>query len=318
MGTNEEIQTVRFYYEDNFALTPKTSQGGFESSSVVTAPSTIRVLKYIYFPSTKSGFKYDYHSNYGMITKISRMVGMSVSNETSLTATGTVTSEGSWTATTEYNYPDGNTTVTDVPKYTKRTDDWQGRTSANPQETEYNYPNPQTTQIFVKDNDFDVMTETISDTTGTVNEVSVKKLFGPNRQYTQEMSKTKYFWSGRNPTKIEITNEKGQTNAVEYEYDGYGNQTKIKEYDFAAAGSLGTLLRTTEIGYETGTNWINANLLGLVKSVKTTVGGAVVSKTLYEYDGNTLTRRDDMDTNTHSLFYNPAHPTTDGTCLPVL
>ena len=316
MGTNEEIQTVRFYYEDNFALTPKTSQGGFESSSVVTAPSTIRVLKYIYFPSTKSGFKYDYHSNYGMITKISRMVGMSVSNETSLTATGTVTNDGSWTATTEYNYPDGNTTVTDVPKYTKRTDDWQGRTAANPQETEYNYPNPQTTQIIVKDNDFDVMTETISDTAGIVNEVSVKKLFGPNRQYTQEMFKTKYFWSGRNPIKTEFTNEKGQTNAVEYEYDTYNNQTKIKEYDFAAAGSLGTLLRTTEIGYETGTNWINANLLGLVKSVKTIVGGAVVSKTLYEYDGNTLTRRDDMDTNTHSRFYNPAHPTTTEPVCP--
>ena len=311
MNQNQEIQTIRFYYED-LALTPKTSSGGFEQTSIVDAPTTTRVLKYVYFPSTESGFKYDYHPNYGMITKISRMVGMQISDENTLTTTGTMINAGNWTATTEYDYPDGNTTVTDVPKYSKRTDDWQGRTSATPQITEYNYEVTNSfykSQIIVNDDGFDVMTESVSDGSGMLVEVSTSKLLN-SRQTPELMSKTKYFWSGRNLTKVELTNEKGQTKAVEYRYDEYDNQTKIKEYDFAAAGTLGTLLRTTDIEYEKGLDWLYAYLVGLVKSVKVTVGGTVVSKTLYEYDGNQLTRRDDMDTETHSIFYNPAHPAT--------
>ena len=321
MNQNEEIQTVRFYYEDNFALTPKTSTGGFETSSQVTAPPTVRVLKYVYFPSTKSGFKYDYHSNYGMIKKISRMVGMSVSDETVLTATGTMQNAGTWVASTEYDYPDGNTTVTDVPKYLKRTDDWQGRTSAEPQITEYNYPETngygeETSQIYVKDNGFYLKTETISRADGFLKETSVTKMSGPNGQFIKLISKDEYTWTGRNLTKVKTTitdsNNNALTKKTEYSYDGYGNQTQIKEYDYYANEQNAVLLRTTDIGYETGTNWISANLLRLTKSVKTTIGGAVVSKTLYEYDHNgddsMTVPRNDIDTITHSTFYNPAYP----------
>jgi hypothetical protein len=317
MNQGDELQTVRFYYDDNFALSPQTANGGFNSNSVVTAPAATRVLKYVYFPSTKSGFKYDYHPNYGMITKISRMVGMAVSNETSLTATGTVTGEGTWAATTEYNYPDGNTTINDVPKYSQRTDDWQGRTAANPQVTTYNETTSAqgepVSQIIVQENGFNVITETVSATSGFLKSVSVKR---NNGQTDVIMAKSEYTWSGRNLTKLVTTNENGLVKKTEFTYDGYDNQTKIKEYDYYTDEQNAVLLRTTDIGYETGTNWTNANLLGLVKSVKTTVGTTVVSKTLYEYDGNSLTRRSDMDTSTHSIFYNPDYPATQETICP--
>ncbi len=337
MGTNEEIQTVRFYYE-----TMPLQSGGFVNTAQVTAPASIRVLKYVYMPATKTGYKYEYHSYYGMIKKITRQVGMSA-DTTATNTTGTLT-EGIFAASTEYDYPSGSTAQSDVPKYTKRTDDWAGRTSTNPAETFYDAPEPspgygidRTSTNTVKDNGFDVEIKTTSYgiedwKTGLIKETTVKKIYGPGSQYWTLMSKTKYFWvagtgtSGRrNPKlqKIEITNDAGLTKATEFEYDQYNNQTQIKEYDYAAPDSLGTLLQMTEIGYETGAGWINANLLSLPKSVKTIVGGATVSKTLYEYDQNgsdstpvQITLRNDIDTATHDTFYNPAVPEWTETICP--
>jgi RHS repeat-associated protein len=329
MTPGQELQTVRFYYED-MSL---NHSGKFVGQ--VTAPSVIRLLRYVYTPATKTAFKYDYHPNYGMMKKITRLVGTSVSS-TALTATGSVTAEGLSAATTEYDYPDGSTALSDVPKYTKRTDDWFGRTAASPQETFYDAPEPaagadRVSEITVRDADLDVVTKTVSHNTsdwqsGLVKETSTIKRYGTidpannERPNAQTLTTTKYFWSlgsgtgGNNPrlTKTEVTNDSGLTKASEFEYDQYNNQTRSKEYDFAAPGTLGALLRTTETTYETGAGWINANLLSLPKSTKSIVGGTTVSKTLLEYDHNgsdaPLTRRDDIFTGSHDVFYNPAHP----------
>ena len=209
MNAGDEIQTVRFYYE-NLTVNAQTAFSG-----QVTAPSApIQVLRYVYFPATKTGYKYDYHPNYGMIKKITRFVGMTVSDATSLTATGTITSDGTWAATTEYNFPDGSTAISDAPKYTKRTDDWQGRTSATPAETFFDVPDPvaggdRISRISVKDKeydpangtytDFEIVNETLSYNTGDwmnglIKETSIKKKFGPTGQYLTVMAKTKYFW----------------------------------------------------------------------------------------------------------------------------
>lgn len=329
MGANEEIQTVRFYYEDNFQL---YSTGKFIGQ--ITAPATIRVLKYVYMPSTKTGFKYDYHPNYGMIKKITRLAGMTVSNPNSMTATGMVTDDGVSAATTEYNFPDGSTALADVPKYTKRTDDWQGRTSANPQETFYHVPDPgvgdTVSQITVRDDVLDIVTENIAGADGMLKETSIARRYGPvnpssnERPYAQLMAKSKFTWSttngARNLTKLETTNDSGLTKATAFEYDGYNNQKTVKEYDYAAPGILGTLLKTTEMTYETSAGWINKNLLGLVKSITTTINNIAVSKTLFEYDHNgndsTLTLRNDISTATHDTYYNPAHPAWDEEVCP--
>jgi RHS repeat-associated protein len=86
----------------------------------------------------------------------------------------------------------------------------------------------------------------------------------------------------------------------------------MRECGYAAPGTVcssGNALRITETGYETGSGWIAANLLSLVKSIQTKVGGSTVSKTLVEYDhggdDSSLTRRTDIDAATHSSLYNP-------------
>lgn len=331
MGADEEIQTVRFYYED---MTLDTA-GKFTGTITGPANSTVRTLRWVYMPATKTAFKYTYHSSYGMIKKIERRVGVTASG-TSTTATGSISSEGTWAATTEYDFPDGSAALTDVPKYSKRSDDWFGRTGAV-QETLYDIPEPSgdetVSKITVKNAAFepgtngtvyaDVVTENVSRADGMLKETLTKKVYGPDGQYNYLMSKVKYFWNdNRLLTKIEVTNDSGLTKATEFDYDGFFNQTDIREYGYAVPGSVGTLLRTTEIDYQTGTGWINANLLGLPTLVKTTVGGTVVSKALMEYDHNgndtTLGELDGIDeTGTHSTYYNPSHPPTSEEVCPL-
>ena len=102
---------MRFYY-DNLTLDVGTK---FGTGATVNAPATIRVLKYVYIPATKTGYRYDYNASFGIISKINRYVGMTASS-TSLTASGSITSDGLFAASTEYNYetvPQNG--LTDVP-----------------------------------------------------------------------------------------------------------------------------------------------------------------------------------------------------------
>lgn len=332
-GINPDRQTIRFYYQ-SLSL---NYEGKFASGSQVTGPpAPINVLSHVYFPATKSGFKYEYHPAFGMITKIQRFQNMQVSDETSLTSTGTVTNENTWTwaATTEYNFESGSPALEDVPKYTQRIDDWQGRTAAAPTVTQYNVPEPaygdltQKSEVIVHDpnNGADIINRTISHKTsdwkdGLVSEVYVEST---NGQLTSQLSKTKYFWKENTPSfgrrknpvleKIEVTNEANQTKATLFDYDQYGNQILIDERDFAAPGSVGVSLRRIETTYETRQNWIAANLLRLPISVVVKADTQTVSKTLYEYDHEgtdaDLVRRDDIDVETHDIYYNPARPAT--------
>ena len=294
-------QTIRFYYEENVAL---NYQGKFSGGAY--GPATYRALKYVYFPGTQSGYRYDYHPNFGVITRITKLAGMTVNGGTSLTSTGTVNTGAAEAAATEYLYPnDGSQTpLTDVPRFTQRTDDWLGRTAASPPITYYDAPEPatgadQVSRTTIKDNGFDVEYATVSHNTndwqnGLPKETTVTKVQGPAGQYRTLMAKTAYVWDrgvaesgGRRYsilTKAEVTNDAGQVRAATFEYDAYNNQTKVREYDFAPAGQTITELRRTEIIYETGTDWINNRLLRLPKEVKTVVNNATVSKTAYEYD----------------------------------
>ena len=334
-GSSQDRQTIRFYYQENVML---NSTGKF--SGTITAPAAIRTLQYVYFPATNTGYKYDYNTNFGMISKISQLHGMTVST-TAADQTGTVTSEGTAAATTEYNYPDGSTPLTDAPKYTQRTDDWAGRTAPAAAITLYNSPDPvygvdTTSSVTVKDADFnfDVEYKTIFYDTadylnGLVKETDVTKLYGPTRQYRTLMSKNTFVWAqgsgafgGRqNPVlqSVETTDDAGQLTKVEYTYDSYNNRTAVKEYGFKSGGSYPTNpLRQTNTAYQTGAGWINANLLRLPVSQTITAGGQTVAKTLIYYDNSTganntasdsnMDSRTDVDIVTHDIYYNPAYP----------
>jgi RHS repeat-associated protein len=331
-------QTIRFYYED---LTLQTA-GHFEAPAQVNAPASIKVLRHVYFPGTQTGFQYDYSPYFGMVYKISQRRGMQISenvgNASSLTQTGTITNFGTEAAWTQYNYAaiamELGPPLTDVPKYSWRKDDWQGRTTTTVPQTSFSTVddttlNPQGIPVGTR-----TTTVTAPDGTKSISVSNIKPpgdwdngLLGETRLATIETSgekvwsKTKLYWqqgdnqpTGRdNPRlqKIEITNDAGQIRATSFEYDGYNNQTIVREHDFAAENVLGTELRRTETIYETGAGWLNSRLLRLPKEVKTVVINTAVSKVVYEYDNYTNNALvNTLGVMQHSQKFNPFNPGT--------
>lgn len=285
-------QTIRFYYQ---TLTLNTTN---RFLGTITAPASVSVLKYVYFPDSQSGYRYDYSSYYGMIYKITQLRGMQVTSN-SLSENGTVNEsshlESAWT---RYNYPGTDVeppapTLTDLPKYNKRTDDWIGRNTSGAAPITF----------FSSTEDSTTRTSTITSPDGTANKSVSNKSDGLLKETStissanQEMSKTIFTWQngaisfGRlNPriVGIESINDAQQSKTTTFTYDIYNNPTHIHEYDFAAVGSVGAGLKTTQISYVTNNSYTSVNLLRLPKSVKTFANNSIVSRTDYEYDGELL------------------------------
>jgi RHS repeat-associated protein len=296
-NSTTERQTIRFYYQ-NISFNWQNRFTG-----TITAPNSISVLKYVYFPDSNSGYRYDYSSYYGMIYKITQLHGMQVTG-TGLTDNGFVI-ESTYTesATTRYNYAGTDIeppspTLTDAPKYNKRTDDWLGRASGAAPVTQFSLTEDATTGKTTTNSPDGTSTESISNKSdGLLTETSVKSSSG------QVMSKNIFTWQNGNITygrqnpriqKIEIIDDAGTqtglSKTVTYQYDIYNNQTVIKENDFAATGQTGTELRRTEISYQPDpySFYRNKNLISLPKSVKRIVNNVTVSRTDYEYDNAAL------------------------------
>lgn len=293
-NNSAQVQVMRFYYE-TFAL-----QSASRFSGTIVAPANVTVLKYIYMPGTGSGYKYDYSSYYGMIYKVTKLEGMQVTT-TSSTQMGSVLQTYTEAASTRYNYAGTDIeppapSLSDFPKYDKRTDDWIGRSGSTAPQTIFSFTEDATTRTTQITNPDSTTTVSISEKTGDWKDGLIKETYttGPGR--TNPWSRTIYTWQegsityGRkNPRiqKIETINEAGQAKAQTFEYDSYNNQTVIRDHDYAPTGQTGTELRKTLIDYQTGgTNnqWLAKNLLNLPTSVKTVVNNQTVSRTDYEYD----------------------------------
>jgi len=127
-----DLQVMRFYYE-----TLTLSSGLFASGINVSQPSAARVIRYIYLPASAEGgssgsgdigYRFDY-SSYGMIYQMVKFHGMTAST-TSTSSTGTVNQGTNTTAaTTTYDYDISPSGISDVPAFSRRTDEWAGRTS---------------------------------------------------------------------------------------------------------------------------------------------------------------------------------------------
>ena len=307
-----DLQVMRFYYQD---LTISTS-GLFQSGIHVNAPATTRVVKYIYLPTSAesgnahTGYKYDY-SAYGMMYQIQELRGMTVSS-TLLDQTGSVSTEGTQAALTTYNYPTTPSSLSDVPMYTRRTDEWAGRTVGMPSTGEAPY------FTFSVDQVNGVSTVTAPDNTviethtivaagqwndGLVNDVIVRQgAGGPilNRVETTWQQDA----NGKNPRpqQLKRTNDGGQVTKIIPTYSTYNNVTIASFRGFDDAE-----VRRVETDYQTNTAWTNRHLLHLPTNVRIYAGGATSpsSRVDYSYDtaGGNLTARNDIIM--HEAAYDP-------------
>jgi len=317
-----DLQVMRFYYE-NLTL----PSGLFGSGINVAKPVTARVLKYVYLPASSEGssstsgdigYRFD-HSAYGMIYQMVKFRGMTAST-TSTSTTGTVT-EGTNTtaATTTYGYPTSANSLSDVPTFSTRTDEWAGRTTGG-SAPQYQFSLSEQT------------TETISTVTAPDNTVmetrSIKSAGAWNDGLITETKvqhsstvyrKTVMAWE-QNPTNgtprlasIRTTNETGKTKASVFSYDSstpYNNISVISERDFTTDGSVSsTQLRKTEITYVTSSNYLSRYLLRLPSMVKVfpDTSATPASRVDYAYDaggdGLALTARTNIVM--HDLSFDP-------------
>ena len=80
------------------------------------------------------------------------------------------------------------------------------------------------------------------------------------------------------------------TKTAEYSYDGYGNTTKVQEWNYYTGSLPANPDRTTTIVYQQATNYVNALILNRPASITVTnASGGTVAQTLYTYDGGSLT-----------------------------
>ncbi len=296
-------QIMRFYYQD---LTLSTT-GLFASGIHVNAPSTTRVVKYIYLPNdTESGnahlgYRYDY-SAYGMMYQIAKQHGMTVSS-TALDQTGSVTSEGTQAALTTYNYPTTASALSDVPAYTRRTDEWAGRTTGMPTTGEAPY------FTFGVDQTNGITTITAPDNTvseshavvapGQWNDGFVSSTLTRQGATGPVLSEIDIDWerdaSSKNPRPHQFTikNDAQQAVTIVVTYSTYNNVTvnSIRGFD-------GVEMRRVETDYQTNSAWINRRLLHLPTQRRVYAGGASspLSRIDYAYDtsGSSLTARNDI------------------------
>ena len=316
--TNQpDRQVARFYYE---TITINTS-GLFQSAIHVNAPATTRVIRYIYFPNaTESGnahlgFRYDY-SAYGMIYQIAKLRGMTV-DSTATNQTGTVTSEGLEAARTTYNYPTTANSLSDVPAYTRRTDDWAGRTTGMPGTGEAPY------FTFGVDTVNGITTVTAPDQTvtethaivatgqwndGLVNDTIIKQgANGPTLARTEVNWEHDGTQKNPRPHDVKFTNDASQVTTTVYTYSTYNNVTVISIRGFDNAE-----VRRVENEYQTDAAWTSRYLLHLVTSARVFAGGAAstspTSRVDFAYDtaGANLTGRSGIIM--HEPAFNPSSP----------
>jgi RHS repeat-associated protein len=312
MTTYDPLQVMRFYYDD--VTIPDSFL--FDNSINRSPPSTVHALRYVYLPTSSdgsspiyTGYKFDY-SCYGMIYQTTQLRGMTVSSTLTGTA-GSVTSEGTAAAQTTYNYPLTVSSLTDVPTYTTRTDEWAGRTSGG-SAPQYAFANS-------SDTGFKISTVTAPD--GTVTETHA--IDNPSVWDDGLVSDT-YVQHGSTPTvlahthidweqdssnlnqrvwKIRTTDvPAGLTKATVLSYTDYNNVSVVSERDFSTDGSVSnTEWRKTVTSYITDSNYINRHILHLPESVEIMQGGSatVLSRVDYAYDAYgsshaNMTHRDDI------------------------
>lgn len=319
--TGEENTTIRLYYSTiDFTHGDSNISNLFNPALVtVHAPDTVRVVRYVHFPATNTGYRYDY-SPYGMIRQIVQLRNMQPAAFNLTYPFIGDTDDGQWAASTLYNYPATPIQLTDSPPYTTRTDDWVGRTST-PSPPVYTFENSAgLSRIIAPDGS---VSETVSIVAPAAGDEWKNGLVDEMRQLASVngavLARTEMEWeqggTNRNPRPKTVwtTNEAGETRAVVYDsYDEYGNVESVTEHKFAVTLSEETKLRRTETDYVTGTDWTSRNLVRLPSQVRVedAANGAVVSRVDFAYDAPTLVGRGATAVTGHDQAYNPAAPTT--------
>ena len=283
------------------------------------------VIDAIFYPGTNTGYWFndsDSYSSYGMLAKVMEMRNMVFSAST-LTEQGYFSSSGQLNRKEVYNYPlTPNYSLTDAPTYTTLTETWtrdgtntdQAVTSFLVQENATNPAQPTVPSRKVEVT-MPNLTKSIQYSynapgqfkDGLVYQDETRSSSGTFLQGSSTTWEQGYYSAPR-PVRMEATNERSQTIATEFSYTGYFNQvTETRNYDYN-----GAQMRVTRNDYENSSNYHNRHIFNLPTTVDVFAGDGTtrVSRTVYQYDGQTLTAT--PNATQHAASYDPYN--TDEIC----
>jgi RHS repeat-associated protein len=314
----EETTVVRFYYgalDFVFGFSAVTSL--FDTRAVTPhAPDAASVIRYVHFPGTGTGYRYDY-SPYGMIRQVVQLRAMQPAAFDPEPTNANVTGDGQWAATTFYDYHQGGVTLAVAPYYTLRLDDWAGRTSSAA--PVYTFAEgPGLSRVTAPDGTV-TETTTLSSTESWKNGLVGETVFKASLDGAV-LARTKTEWesggasAGARPKKVWTTNEAGETRAVVFNlYDAYNNPRSVSEHGFAAEGAVGAELRRTETAYVENPSHLNRRLFHLPGSVRVVdvVNSKTASLVEYSYDETMPEPRGPGAVQGHDQAYNHQSPQYD-------
>jgi RHS repeat-associated protein len=311
---------VRLHYQQ------QTLNYAFNGLTTSVRNPTPWLVDAIYYPATNTGYEFsdtDSYSSYGMIRKVSERRGMSLT-ASSLTEQGTISSIGSETQQTLYNYTAGpDSTLADAPTYTSETETWAGMTTGA----------AVTTYAVQQDATPRSVTITLPDGTqsvqlsynhagqyddGLVFQDQTKDSNG-NPLQTSATQWEQGDYNAPRPKNISVTDELNQTTGTEFSYGTHYNQViEARKYDYGytPSGGSNTLLNKTVTAYENGSNYLNRHIFNLVTFVEVyeikNTTTTRVSRTDYQYDDNGndsyLVRRGATPIKHHNQAFNPDAP----------
>ena len=250
----------------------------------------------IYYPGTSTGYwlnDSDSYSSYGMLAKVVEERGMGFS-ASGLTDMGSV-SQGSVNRTETYNYPlTPDSTLTDAPTYTTRTESWTtDGTNFDSATTTYEVhqnANPRSTLITLPNGLKNKQLAIYAPNQWNDGLVYHDDTYVVENQPLQTSSSTwqQGAYDSPRPSRVEKTDEMQHVTATEFSYGTVYNQV-IEARDFDYGGT--SLLRATRTSYQNSANYTSRHIFNLPLTVEVYDSDYVtrLSRTDYQYDGQTMT-----------------------------
>ena len=241
-----------------------------------TVPTSLTVVEKIFYPDTGRGYLFEDFNTYGTPRKISSQIGMNLLN-------GDVQS-GTTIAYTKYDYQSNNPNdenpqvgkLSDAPKFTKRSEYWQGKTdaqgNATTQETIYRYqraPGMSTDTVYYPNSSNDEQNYLWKVVTTTHADGSIWKVEMQDKDDNiLQKSETQYTTLGDGGVQIRevnTTNEANETTRKVFTYyPFYARLQWVDEYGYSPT----TIQRRTEFEYVDGQAYIDERLINLVNKVR--------------------------------------------------
>ncbi|HLG14570.1 MAG TPA: hypothetical protein VJH03_08725 [Blastocatellia bacterium] len=269
-----------------------TISNSFNGLTVENRPTgSVAQLKHVYYPATQTGYLFSY-SVYGMIYTVSMRKQMTIDQNGAIT-------DGTEKAYVTFNYPTTASSLTDAPAFTQRTE-FPAATAGGT--AVYSYATggtPGTNKTFtITRPDSSTVILTRSDVSGAVDfglltQTEIKNSSGVSMarsviSYANDPGGSPQV---QNVVSYDDATPTANQTKVDYDYDGYGNVTNVREYGFQDAGAWKVRRRSRSI-YKTDATWVNAYLRSLVIESDTYDAGldtsdandALIAKTTLSYD----------------------------------